>query len=64
MEKYHYRFTEKRDAKRVHEYSQIVFLESQSVLLLPDFLLENLKSEDYSYLEKLLSNESFRGCLR
>lgn len=61
MEKLHYRFTKKEDAKKIHEYSQIVFLEAQHFLLLPEVVLNDVKGQDTEYLEKLLSNKGFIG---
>ncbi len=60
METLSYRFANLEDAEIIHQYTQEVFIESQNVLFLPDFLLNSIKGDELSYLLKIIQdNRSF-----
>ena len=54
METLSYRFANLEDAEIIHQYTQEVFIESQNFLLLPDDLLDSIKSDDLNYLTKIM----------
>lgn len=57
METLSYRFANLKDAEIIHQYTQEVFIESQNVLLLPNYLLDSIKGDELCYLSNIIQDD-------
>jgi len=56
LKTFSYRFANLEDAEIIHQYTQEVFLTSQNLLLLPDYLIDSIKGDELGIEPELTSH--------